>query len=330
MARWTEGDKLRARAMLAEVVGRVVALKKQGRELVGLCPFHAEKTPSFTVSPGKGLYFCFGCSAGGDAVDFVKRTEGLDFMAAMARILGEPDDRQDEAARRRREDRLRWAAADRRDEEKREHRRRLIYAHRLWRETQAVKGTPVETYLRRRGIMINIPPTLRFHPHLAYREGNGAASAWFPAMVAYVQGADRSFLGIHRTYLRGDGAGKAPVKKARMMLGPVGGGAIRFGPAADALWIAEGIETALSVLERRPALCVWAAGSASFLGKIELPDVVREVTICADADPAGRAAAKAAAERFAGEGRKAYIARPNEEGADFNDFLMRGMEAADG
>ncbi len=54
-------------------------------------------------------------------------------------------------------------------------------------------------------------------------------------------------------------------------------------------------------------------------------DVVKEITLCADPDPAGLAAARAAAERFAAEGREAFIARPNQEGVDFNDFLMRGV-----
>ena len=325
MTRWSDGDKLRARAMLVEVVGRVVRLKKQGKELAGLCPFHAEKTPSFTVSPGKGLYFCFGCSAGGDAIQFVKATEGLDFMGAMPRILGEPDAQQDTATRRRTEERLRRDRERRDAQEARDRARSRANARALWRETRPATGTLVETYLRSRGITLPIPPTLRFHPHLEWFDNGARTGRWFPAMVACVQAVDRSFAGVHRTYLRGDGGGKAAVKKAKKMLGSCRGGAIRFGPAADALWGAEGIETGLSVLQRRPANCVWVVGSASLMRELLLPGVVKEITLCADPDPAGRAAAKAAAERFAHEGRKAFIARPSDEGLDFNDYLMRGV-----
>ena len=59
-------------------------LRKSGRSWVGLCPFHHEKTPSFHVEPQKGLYYCFGCKAGGDVFDFVMKMEGLTFREALA------------------------------------------------------------------------------------------------------------------------------------------------------------------------------------------------------------------------------------------------------
>lgn len=69
---------------IAEVVGEYVALKRAGRYFKGLCPFHQEKTPSFIVSPDKGIWHCFGaCSEGGDVFSFVQKAEGLDFLAAL-------------------------------------------------------------------------------------------------------------------------------------------------------------------------------------------------------------------------------------------------------
>ncbi len=79
-------DELRARVPLGEIVGKRVALKKRGRNLLGLCPFHSEKTPSFTVHDDKGFYHCFGCQAHGDAIDFVMKTESLTFPEAVERL----------------------------------------------------------------------------------------------------------------------------------------------------------------------------------------------------------------------------------------------------
>lgn len=76
-------DAVRAAADLAQVVGDVVSLRRAGRSLTGLCPFHQERSPSFHVDPQKGLYYCFGCGAGGDVFKFVQAVHGLDFTAAV-------------------------------------------------------------------------------------------------------------------------------------------------------------------------------------------------------------------------------------------------------
>lgn len=81
-------DEVRDRTDIEQVVGRSVRLTRRGQRLVGLCPFHSEKTPSFQVSPGKGLYHCFGCQVGGDVFDFVMRLEGIQFPEAV-RLLAE-------------------------------------------------------------------------------------------------------------------------------------------------------------------------------------------------------------------------------------------------
>jgi len=82
-------DDLRERIGLAGVVGKRVRLTKKGREHTGLCPFHKEKSPSFTVNEEKGFYHCFGCGAHGSAFDFVMETEGLDFREAVAQLASE-------------------------------------------------------------------------------------------------------------------------------------------------------------------------------------------------------------------------------------------------
>ncbi len=79
-------EAFKARLPLGEIVARHVRLTRRGRELVGLCPFHKEKTPSFTVVEDKGFYHCFGCGAHGTAVDFVMNLEGVGFAEAIARL----------------------------------------------------------------------------------------------------------------------------------------------------------------------------------------------------------------------------------------------------
>ena len=82
-------EELRARTGLSDVVARRVKLQRRGREHVGLCPFHNEKTPSFTVSDEKGFFHCFGCGAHGDAVGFAMRTDGLSFLEAVEKLAAE-------------------------------------------------------------------------------------------------------------------------------------------------------------------------------------------------------------------------------------------------
>ncbi len=82
-------DDVRARVPLADVIGRHVKLTRRGREWLGLCPFHNEKTPSFTVNEDKGFYHCFGCQAHGSVFDFVMRREGLGFPEAVEKLAAE-------------------------------------------------------------------------------------------------------------------------------------------------------------------------------------------------------------------------------------------------
>jgi DNA primase len=79
-------DELIARADIVDVIGSRITLKKAGREYKGLCPFHDEKTPSFTVSPAKGFYHCFGCGAHGTAISFLMSRDNLAFPEAVGAL----------------------------------------------------------------------------------------------------------------------------------------------------------------------------------------------------------------------------------------------------
>ncbi len=137
-------DTVRAGADIVDVVSEVVSLRRAGRSLTGLCPFHQEKTPSFHVDPAKQVYYCFGCRAGGDVFDFIMTLHNVPFPEAV-RWLGDKLGIAPPAPRHAAE-----AEADRR-------RRRILeslekaqafFAARLWGEG----GEGARGYLARRGL----------------------------------------------------------------------------------------------------------------------------------------------------------------------------------
>ena len=101
-------DELTARSDIVDVVGSYVQLTRKGSNLFGLCPFHSEKTGSFSVSPDKQIYYCFGCKKGGGVVNFIMDIENLPFPDAV-RFLAKragmevPDEEGDREAGRRRQ-----------------------------------------------------------------------------------------------------------------------------------------------------------------------------------------------------------------------------------
>ena len=109
-------DEIIARTDIVDVVGRYVPLKKQGQNFIGLCPFHHEKTPSFSVSQNKQIYHCFGCGVGGNVFKFLMEMEHLSFPEAVRKLAGEvgvkvPEREQSESDRRAMEKRnrlLKW------------------------------------------------------------------------------------------------------------------------------------------------------------------------------------------------------------------------------
>ena len=98
-------NELKYKTDIEQVISRYVQLRRRGRNLTGLGPFHSEKTPSFTVYPDTQSFYCFGCGAGGDAITFVKKAENLDYMEAV-RALAEragltvPEGSVDDSGRR--------------------------------------------------------------------------------------------------------------------------------------------------------------------------------------------------------------------------------------
>ena len=75
--------ELKMRSDISDIASSYVSLKRRGRNLVGLCPFHGEKTPSFNIYPENGSFYCFGCGAGGDVITFIRKIENLDYIDAV-------------------------------------------------------------------------------------------------------------------------------------------------------------------------------------------------------------------------------------------------------
>ena len=76
-------EELKQRCDIESLISSYVLLKRAGRNLKGLCPFHSEKTPSFVVYPESQSFYCFGCGAGGDAISFIMRAENLEYIEAV-------------------------------------------------------------------------------------------------------------------------------------------------------------------------------------------------------------------------------------------------------
>ena len=168
-------DEIRERVALSDIVGRKVKLQRRGREHTGLCPFHNEKTPSFTVSDDKGFYHCFGCQAHGSVFDFVMQSEGIPFIEAVERLAGEaglqmPVRSADEQAR-----------ADQRSSQV-----EIMEMAATWFESQlaATAGAEARSYLAKRGLA---PETIK-----KFRIGFGPAArtALKEALIARKIGPD--------------------------------------------------------------------------------------------------------------------------------------------
>ncbi len=136
-------DELRQRLSLVGIIARKVRLQRRGRESLGLCPFHNEKTPSFTVSDEKGFFHCFGCGAHGDVIGFLMRSEALSFPEAVERLAREAG--------------LPLPVASPEERQRAERQATLVSALETaaaWYEAQLTSpaGRPALEYLRQRGL----------------------------------------------------------------------------------------------------------------------------------------------------------------------------------
>jgi DNA primase len=357
-------SEIRRRTSLAELIGgtgpQQVKLKRAGRELRGLCPFHTERTPSFYVVEDKGFWHCFGCGSSGDCIAWVIKMTDLKFhdaalwLAARAGIAAEggltPQARPI----------VRRPGAEMIEARERV---RIAEARAIWHSRQAPQGTLAERYWRGRRLWLPMPPTIGFVERLPHPFLRDALP--YPALIAAIQAPDdggrKRVLGVHCIYLPrpgelGDEKGRAlpPPSwpgdrkwKSKLTRGIAHSGAVRLTAAEDLMVVGEGIETSASLLQglHDPEIGaphvdgepvgVWAALSQSNLGTIWLPEHVREVILAGDgdgkipdADDARQdpdAILDAAGARHADQGRVVRLAKPP-VGSDFNDLLPPGEQ----
>lgn len=191
--------------------------------------------------------------------------------------------------------------------------RSLNRARSAWNVGQPITHTLGEAYLRARGIMCDLPDSLRWVPDV-YHTPSGRLCA---AMVASVQPTG----GVHRTFFTKQG--ERLTQSAKMMLGPCGGGAVRLSLAPGPLLVCEGIETGLSLLSgllSSPAT-VWAALSTSGMRGLHLPPAPGKLIVATDGDTPGREAGSVLANRARAHGWQVGL-MPAPDGQDWNDVLQ--------
>jgi hypothetical protein len=284
--------------MSAEAIAKRLSDKahREGKGWRTECPAH--RGFSLSVRDGKAglLVHCYaGCA-------------GADILRELRQLNLSGDDR---------------APVGERDQDTSKADRGRVLAQRLWDKAAPLTARSLVTsYLQSRAITLPAPPSLRYSPLCPHPD-----KIWLPAMVAKIVNVDDELIGVHRTFLRDDGLGKADNPTQKASLGSFKRGAIRLGAARPDDWliIAEGIETTLSAMQIYNC-AGWSAISAGGLDALILPMGVQKILICADRDKngIGERCARAAAIRWVREGRQVRLALPPENFKDFNDALIGG------
>ncbi len=276
-----------------------------GRYGLAFCPAHQNtRTPALSLTDGTDGKLLVHCHAGCSGTDVL--------MALRARglLAGHSDWRHDPREIERRK-----------VEKEAKCRRRVELARRCWADAGPISGTLAERYLRARGITCQLPSTLRFHPACWH----GPTATKVPAMLAAVV-IGRELVGVSRTFVTEPGV-KAFADNTRMMLGRCAGAAARLSGGSGPLVVAEGIETALSLLSALQDIDprVWAALSTSGVAGLVLPTPPGELVIAPDGDAPGKKAATQLADRATSAGWRVRVMQC-QTGFDWND-LERGVAA---
>lgn len=304
-------DALKDKVTLSEVIGQSIKLRRTGTWMVGLCPFHKERDPSFGVNDATGTYLCFSasCRAHGDLFDWIAHTDGLDsktdFLTIFKRaqeIAGDysmatslPQYDPSERARKQRQD----------SEARREK------AFKWWQKGRPIAGTKAETYLRDcRGIrtvdFAGMP--FRFidnHERWIFCEEleKPVMVGKWPCLLTAIQQVEPNgdgkhpFIALHRTWFdlsKPEGKAKiqyvAPSGKVHAVARKkvdgdyFGRGAIMLTKAGEVIASTEGIENGLTALELGPYEHVWVAVSMNAFGSMPLLPITKRLVMCVDSD----------------------------------------------
>jgi DNA primase len=332
--------ELRSAADIVEVIGEHTRLKKAGRSWKGLCPFHNERTPSFTVDRDKGLYHCFGCGAGGDVIHFVRQMDRLEFpeaVEALAGRFGVVIPRRTRGPRDDRREKLLEAAAA---------------AQRFYAAELAKPASRAAAYLTERGVA----------PELTHRLGLGHAPDSWDSLSRALSAAYPESLLVESGLLQPGQDGKRAYDRFRDRLlfvirdergRPVGFGGRALSPANEPKYLNSpespifqkkrtlyGLSEARDAMRRRERvvlvegyfdhLALVSAGieeTVASMGTALTPEqceklrrLVPRVVLCYDGDSAGRTATRSALALLLAHGMVARVALLP-EGSDPHDVL---------
>lgn len=284
-------DEIRSRVTVSSIVGQRVKLVKSGREFSGLCPFHNERTPSFTVSDEKGFWHCFGCGAHGDVIRWMTEYENIPFVDAVrqlaadgqVQLAGEP------ATAREMLNKVKpdagpssYVTSD-------------VVGAWGWKTASPALGELPEAWLDWRGFDPALPlvrralqrmkfhPAMPFFPWKTWERGEQVVRTW-PAMLLPVEiitgprgNRKRRMIGVHATYLRGDGKGKAALPINRRTGSPYPARKIWGELAGGAVWLSgvDGIDGPVGAHEMRVPLMVGEGFESTLSAMIDQPREMR-------------------------------------------------------
>jgi DNA primase len=311
-------DELRARLSLAAVIGRRVRLVKRGREYIGLCPFHKEKTPSFNVVEDKGFFHCFGCGAHGDVIGWTMQSGNLGFREAVEALAGEAGLEVPRESSQEREQAQRQVGLQQAMEAA-----CVFFAEALWSPSGSVglaylrqRGLDDETIRRfrlgfapdgsaalKRALAGQIPEPLLFEGGLLRRRDDGSSYDYFRKRVMFPIGDRAGRIIAFGGRIIGEGQPKylnspeTPLfQKGRVLYGWA---AARAAAAKDpSVIVTEGYMDVIALHRAGFTTAVAPLGTALTEAQIEeLWKLAPEPVLCFDGDSAGERAALRAAER---------------------------------
>jgi putative DNA primase/helicase len=300
--------------MKAEAIARALGgYKRSGKNHLCRCPIHADRSPSLSLADTNDNRLLVKCFAGCDGANVLRHLKAHGFLESVTpeqpymprtepRRPVEPDVSRD------------WSTK----------------AESILQCRLPLKGSPAEKYLESRNCEVPECEALGFLP-VINRPGFPRLCAQFPSFLAIITDViSAKPISLHFTFLTSNGAGKAPVEKHEQRHLLAGhrksGGVIRLVDdecVSNGLGIAEGIETALSVMKGgwRP---VWSCIDAGNLGSFPVLNGVECLTIFADNDPAGIKAAEQCAERWQAAGKEVRSVLPQTYKTDWNDVALVG------
>jgi len=259
------------------------------------CPAHDDRTPSLSVRPGERRLL-FHCFAGCETREVIRALRALQWLTPELSAGGKE---------------MASTPAD-------PGRRNRGVAAKLWAQARPIERTPVEVYLRTRGLSPDVSD-LRYHPRTPY--GRGPQAIFRPAMLAAVRD-ESGLVAVHRTFLDLAPARLADLTVPKRALGHLGQGAVRLRPPHDRmLGLAEGIETAMAAMQLTGVPC-WAALGTERFAHVALPASVTQLILFLDNDAGGRRAEQHAREAQRGASVGIEARYPQSSGADWNDVLL--------